>query len=143
MPAIGAQLITDAPTGLEPRALLERAPAALRTFFRITQAWGLRTAEERLLLGSPVESTFYRWRNGESTGGATPDTMERLSHVFGIYAALHRIFLDTARADQWLRRPNEAPLFGGHPPLARLSRGRMADLIEVRRFLEYVAEGGL
>jgi antitoxin Xre/MbcA/ParS-like protein len=140
---IAQELIAEAPPTTEPRALLERAPAALRTFFRIAAAWELTRAEERLLLGSPVESTFYRWRNGESTGGATPDTMERLSHVFGIYGALHRIFMDTARADQWLRRPNEAPLFGGGTPLARLSRGRMADLLDVRRFLEYVAEGGL
>lgn len=143
MAALARQLVAGATTDVEPRALLERAPAALRTFFRIARAWGLRTADERLLLGSPVESTFYRWRNGESTGGVTVDTMERLSHIFGIYAALHRIFLDTARADQWLSRPNEAPLFGGDIPLARLRRGRMADLIDVRRFLEYVAEGGL
>ena len=143
MPAIAQQLVADAPVGQEPRDLLEQAPAALRTFFRIGKAWELRSAEERLLLGSPVESTFYRWRSGESTGGVSPDTMERLSHIFGIYGALHRIFLDTARADQWLRRPNDAPMFGGQPPLAHLSRGRVADLIDVRRFLEYVAEGGL
>ena len=143
MPAIAQQLVADAPRDQDPRELLERAPAALRTFFRIAQAWELRSADERLLLGSPVESTFYRWRNGQSTGGVTPDTMERLSHAVGIYAALHRIFLDDARADQWLRRPNDAPLFGGQPPLAYLSHGRVADLIDVRRFLEYVAEGGL
>lgn len=143
MTPIAQELVAEAPSDQEPRELLARAPAALRTFFRIAKAWELRPSEERRLLGSPVESTFYRWRNGESTGGTTPDTMERLSHIFGIYAALHRIFVDAARADQWLRRANDAPLFGGDTPLVRLNRGRMADLIDVRRFLEYVAEGGL
>jgi Protein of unknown function (DUF2384) len=142
MSASAHGLIADAPRDQDPRALLTRAPAALRTFFKITKAWELRSSEERRLLGSPAESTFYRWRNGEGTGGVTPDTMERLSHVFGIYAALHRIFLDGARADQWVRRPNTAPLFGEQAPTMKLSQGRVADLLDVRRFLEHVAEGG-
>jgi hypothetical protein len=136
------RLVADAPRDQDPREMLQRAPAALRTFFKITAAWGLRSSEEQLLLGSPAESSFYRWRNGEGTGGVTPDTMERLSHVFGIYGALHRIFLDAARADQWIQRPNTAPLFGEQAPVVKLSHGRVADLVDVRRFLEHVAEGG-
>jgi hypothetical protein len=62
--------------------------------------------------------------------------------VLGIYVALHRIFLDGARADQWLTRSNEAPLFGGKSPMARLNHGRVADLVEVRHHLEAVAEAG-
>lgn len=143
MPSIAEQLLAPSPSAEEPRALLARAPAALRTFFRIAEAWGLRPAEQQAVLGSPVPSTFYRWREGSSTGGVTLDTMERLSHVFGIYAALHRIFLEPARADQWLSHPSDAPIFGGETPRARLVRGRVADLVQVRRFLEHVAEGGL
>lgn len=143
MPSVAEQLLAPAPAAEEPRVLLARAPAALRTFFRIAEAWKLRPAEQQALLGSPVPSTFYRWRDGSSTGGVTVDTMERLSHLFGIYAALHRLFVEPARADQWLSRPNHAPLFGGETPRAHLVRGRVADLVEVRRFLEYVAEAGL
>jgi hypothetical protein len=143
MPTVAQQLVAPAPDTDEPRALLARAPAALRTFFGIAEAWGLRPAEQQAVLGSPVPSTFYRWRDGSSTGGVTVDTMERLSHVFGIYAALHRIFLEPARADQWLSHPNDAPIFGGGAPRARLVRGRVADLVQVRRFVEQVAEAGL
>lgn len=143
MPSIARQLDAGAPPTDDPRALLARAPGALRTFFRIANAWQLRPAEQQAILGSPASSTFYRWREGQSTGGVTVDTMERLSHVFGIYAALHRMFLEPARADQWLSHPNDAAIFGGEPPRVRLVRGRVADLVEVRRFVESVAEGGL
>lgn len=125
----------------DPAALLARAPAGLRTFFRIAERWELTAQEARRLLGDPPKSTFYRWREGHA-GGVTIDTMERLSHIFGVYAALHRIFLEPARADEWLRRPNAAPLFGGQPALAYMLRGRVVDLYEVRRYLESVAEHG-
>jgi hypothetical protein len=124
------------------RELLARAPAGLRTFFRIAEAWGLTSDEQQRLLGQPPRSTFYRWRSGHA-GGVTLDTMERLSHVFGIYEALHRIFLEPAHADGWLRRPNAAPPFDGRPAVEWLLTGRVADLYEVRRYLEAVAEGGL
>lgn len=122
-------------------ALLARAPAGLRTFFRIATAWDLGAEDQRVLLGRPARSTFYRWRKGE-TGGVTPDTMERLSHLFGIYGALHAIFLDGATADGWVRRPNTAPPFDGVSALEVMLRGRVADLYQVRRYLEAVAEGG-
>jgi hypothetical protein len=142
MTAIAERLIADTSGGQDPREMLARAPAALRTFFKITAAWGLRSSDEQILLGRPAESSFYRWRGNESTGGVTIDTIERVSHVLGIYVALHRIFLDDARADQWLTRPNEAPLFGGQTPMAKLRHGRVADLVDVRHHLEAVAEGG-
>jgi len=123
-----------------PADLLERAPAGLRTFWRIAAAWQLTADDQRTILGRPAKSTFYRWRQGE-TGGVTLDTMERLSHVFGIYGALHELFVDPARADAWPRRANEAPLFAGASALARMLGGRVADLYEVRRYVEAAAEG--
>jgi hypothetical protein len=122
-------------------ALRARAPAGLRTFFRIAERWQLSAHEARRFLGNLPKSTFYRWRQGH-VGRVPLNTMERLSHVFGIYAALHRLFLEPARADEWLRRLNAAPLFGGQPALAYLLRGRIADLYEARRYLEPVVESG-
>ena len=35
---------------------------ALRGFFRLSEHWKLRVAEQRKLLGDPPESTFYKWK---------------------------------------------------------------------------------
>ena len=121
---------------------LPKAAAALRAFFRLADAWQLGADEQRTLLGRPARTTFYRWRKGE-TGGVTVDTMERLSHLLAIYAALHSIYLDRARADSWVRRPNDDALFRGRPPLDRLLLGRVADIYEVRRHVESAAQPAL
>jgi hypothetical protein len=111
--------------------LRSRACAALRTFFRLAEDWGPTADEQRALLGQPAKTTFYRWRQGE-TGAVTVDLMERLSHVLAIYGALHGMYLEHERADAWVRRPNDAPLFGGRTPLEHRVGGRIADLYEVR-----------
>lgn len=121
---------------------IPRAAAALRAFFRLAEAWQIGADEQRTLLGRPARTTFYRWRKGE-TGGVTLDTMERLSHLLAIYAALHSIYLDHSRADVWIQRPNDSALFGGRTPIERLLLGRVADLYEVRRYVESAAQPAL
>lgn len=111
------------------------AEAGLRTFFRIADAWQLGPEEARTLLGSPSRSTFYKWRAGV-VGRVPQDTVERLSHVFGIYGALHSIFASPERADGWVREPNRAAGFDGRSALERMLDGRVADLWDVRRYLE-------
>lgn len=118
-----------------------RAEVALRAFFRLAEAWDLTIEQQRTLLGQPAKTTFYRWKNGTTTA-VTLDLMERLSHLLGIYGALHRLYMEHQRADRWMKRPNDAPLFRGHRPIERLLGGRVADLYEVRRYLEGVAEPG-
>jgi hypothetical protein len=118
------------------------APKLLRSFFRLAEAWSLGADEQRRLLGEPAKTTYYRWRQGE-VGTVTIDLMERLSHLFAIYGALHGLYLEHERADTWVGRPNDAPLFGGKRPLDRLLVGRSSDLYEVRRYLESAAQPAL
>ncbi len=69
-------------------------------------------------------------------GALSPDALERLSYVFGIYKAL-RILLPTAgAADAWIAKPNAGPLFGGGSALDRLRGGKVADLFLVRQYLD-------
>ena len=117
------------------------AGAALRTFFNITRAWGLNATEEQRLLGVQ-RSTLYAWRAGDFPARLDADTLERLSYVFGIYSALQVLFPVAERADAWIRRPNDAPLFGGDTALARMLGGRVADLFQVRQYLDAVRGGG-
>ncbi|MGI9181872.1 MAG: antitoxin Xre/MbcA/ParS toxin-binding domain-containing protein [Longimicrobiaceae bacterium] len=136
---VGEAFEPGRPTRSALAAIRPHAGPALRVFFRLAVAWDLTSEEQRALLGQPAKTTFYRWRHGE-TGAVTVDLMERLSHLLAIYGALHSLYLEHGQADAWIRRPNDAPLFGGRAPLDRLLGGRVADLYEVRRYLEAAAE---
>lgn len=116
------------------------AGAALRTFFNIARVWGLTPAEEQRLLGVK-RSTAYAWRAGDYPARLDSDTLERLSYIFGIYSALQVLLPVAERADAWIRKPNSAPLFGGDSALARMLGGRVADLFEVRRYLDAMRGG--
>jgi hypothetical protein len=113
----------------------EAAKAALRTFFRIAEAWRLDTRDQMALLGLLSRTTLTNWRRGDLNALA-PDTMERLSYLFGIYAALQVLLPNAEAADAWIRKPNAAPLFGGRSALDRLRSGKVADLFLVRQYLD-------
>ena len=111
------------------------AGPALRAFFNIPRLWGLSTAQERLLLGSPGRSTFFRWKR--DLDGALPrDSLERISYLLGIWKALQVLFADPAQADAWVKRANQAPLFGGRSALERMLGGQVSDLFVVRQYLD-------
>jgi hypothetical protein len=112
----------------------ETAAAALRTFWRLADAWKLDPAEQMTLLGVG-RSSLYQWKQGR-VGALDRHVLERLSYLFGIYAALQLLLPDQQRADEWLRRPNDAPLFGGRSALQRMLGGQVADLFVVRQYLD-------
>ena len=108
---------------------------ALRTLFRIAEAWQLGNKELMKLLGSPPRSTFYKWKQGEKV--ALPhDVLERISYIFGIYSALQVLLPKPEAADAWIKKPNSAPLFGGKSALDRMLSGQVADLYVVRQYLD-------
>jgi len=110
------------------------AAAALRTFFRLADAWQLSVAEQTTLLGI-ARTTLYQWKQGK-VAPLDRHLLERLSHLFGIYSSLQILFPATRRADEWLRKPNSAPLFHGHSALDRMLGGQVADLYVVRQYLD-------
>jgi hypothetical protein len=111
------------------------ARPALRTFFRIAELWKLSVAEQMTLLGLGSRSTYFKWKK-EGTDLLPRDTLERMSYVFGIYKALQILLPEPAAADAWVRRPNAASPFGGRSALERMLSGNVADLYEVRRYLD-------
>ena len=111
------------------------AEAGLEGFFAITREWTLNNSQARKLLGDPPESTFFKMKRGD-VKKLPKDTLERISYLLGIYKNLHVLLPDAARANEWIHRPNDAPLFGGAPALDKLLRGRVVDLYEVRRYLD-------
>ena len=109
--------------------------AGLRAFARIAEAWHLSIAEQLTLLGLSSRSTYFKWRK-ESQVRLPRDTLERISYILGIYKALQLLLPDNRAADAWVRRPNEAPLFGGKSALDRMLSGNVADLYTVRQYLD-------
>src|SRR6201995_2907097 len=116
-------------------ATREAGQALLRAFFAIAEAWKLSAREAMTLLGLRSRSTHHAWKDGRS--GALPrDPLERISYVLGIYQALQILLPGAEPADAWIRKPNDAPLFGGRSAPERLLSGNVADLYEVRRYRE-------
>ncbi len=111
------------------------APAALRTFFRIADAWQLSAAEARALLGSPATSTYFKWKSGQ-VGQVSRDVLERVSYVLGIYKALQLLLPQSQAADAWVRQPNAAGPFHGDSALDRMLSGNVSDLYVVRQYLD-------
>ena len=120
------------PAALDTR---EAAQALLRTYFGIAEAWQLSSKEAMTLLGLRSRSTYHLWKAGKA-GALSPDTLERISYVLGIYKALQMLLPSDVAADEWVRKPNAAPLFGGRSALDRMLSGNVADLYEVRRYLD-------
>lgn len=125
-------MVLKAAADFHPEAV---SSGALRTFFRIAEAWGLSTKDQMTLLGSPPRSTFYAWKRSDDL--VLPrDTLERLSYIFGIYKALQILLPQPEAADAWVRKPNAAPIFGGASALERMLSGQVADLFVVRQYLD-------
>jgi hypothetical protein len=93
------------------------AAAALRTFWRVAR------------------TTLYQWKQGK-VGPLDRHVLERLSYLFGIYAALQVLLPVPERAKQWVRKPNSAAFLGGQSALERMLGGQVADLFVVRQYLD-------
>jgi hypothetical protein len=114
---------------------VELGGTALTAFFRITSLWDLSADEERVLLGSPPRSTFFKWKS-ERAARLSADTLERISYVMGIYKALKILLPSEESANAWVKKPNSAPGFSGKSALAKMLGGRVIDLADVRRYLD-------
>jgi hypothetical protein len=108
---------------------------ALRAFGAIADVWQLAPKERMAILGL-APSTYYAYLKRPDRARLSPDTLERISYVLGIFKAL-RILLPRSDARlAWLRNPNADPGFAGASPLAVMSAGKVASLYRVRRYLD-------
>ena len=106
---------------------------ALRTFFRIADAWGLKEQEQMRLLGLDSRSTLQSWKRG-AVAAIPKDALERISYVMGIYKGL-KVLLPKS-ANDWVRKPNRSPVFAGRSALERMASGNVADLFVVRQYID-------
>lgn len=133
--------IVSAPRPIPRRPLEEsqgsvteaEAQAMLRAVLNLFEKWELPKAEKLVLLGSPSERTFQRWKAGD-IGPLANDTIYRLGDLLGIHKALRYMFTDLDRAYDWVKRPNEA--FGGQSALAVMLQGAPSNIARVRAYLD-------
>lgn len=113
-----------------------KAQAALNAFFRLVDFWGLDTQQAMTLLGVPSRSTYMSWK-AKTPAKLPPDTLERISYLLGVHKALRILFSrDEQSVRNWIKAPNSNPMFEKKSALDRMLSGRVADLYEVRRFLD-------
>ncbi len=126
------QLATKKQADITPEKL---AKAGLKAFFGITEDWRFTSEQQRIVLGNPPTSTFYKWKK-ERQGTLSEDTLERISYIIGIYKALGILLPTEEQANDWIKKPNSAPLFNGQSALDKMLAGRVVDLADVRRYLD-------
>jgi hypothetical protein len=119
----------------DPKIRKKLSGPAIRTFFNIATLWQLSNEEQRGLLGWPPESTFFKYKSGE-TGTLSFDTLMRISIVLGIYKDLHILYSEPNLADRWIKLPNSNQLFGGQTALSLMIASGMDGLYQVRRLLD-------
>ncbi|MDH3638947.1 MAG: MbcA/ParS/Xre antitoxin family protein [Gammaproteobacteria bacterium] len=114
--------------------------AALQAFFGITEDWKLTAEQQRVLLGQPPESTFFKLKKNRD-GRLSIDQLDRISYLMGIHKALRIILGDIKEVERWIHAANDGEPFSGSSALDRMLAGKMEDLAAVRRYLD-VERGG-
>lgn len=96
----------------------------LRALALIAERWNL-----------PDDSRTKLVISGEGSAPNATDSLERLSHMLGIYRAATALFRHREGVlQQWLRARNNAPPFAGFSPIEAILEGR--NLGEIRGYLE-------
>ena len=106
----------------------------------IADAWSVNTEEKTELLGLEAASELEKLRNAPFQD-IPPETLERAAILLDIFSVLNTIFSDRSVADDWIRTPNSARLFGGRSALAAMLGDGLSKMRKVRQYLWAVAAG--
>ena len=123
------------PPDLSARGERERLSGpGLKAFFNIMTRWKVRDEDARTLLGGVSNGPFYELKRNPGRV-LEADRLLRISYLIGIFKAL-RILHSEPLADEWVRLPNQNPIFAGASPLEYMIRGGLPAIQTVRRLLD-------
>jgi hypothetical protein len=128
--------MADASRGVGVDQRKDLSASAVRFYDRITSLWGLSVAQKRVLLGGVAESTYFKYVKDPDSAKLSRDTLDRISHIIGIYKTINILLPRPEAANAWITKPNAE--FGGKPALDVMLRGGFDDLGFVRRYLDGV-----
>jgi hypothetical protein len=116
------------------RASSEAANAVMRVFDGLGKAWELNGSEKLALLGISelVELEVLR---ASPLDEITHETIGRVTILLDIFRAVLSLLPVPERANDWVRKPNTAPFFGGRSPMQKMLGDGMKGLGEVRAYL--------
>jgi hypothetical protein len=129
------------PNLADPATRASLTPAAIDGMVRLAGYWRLTGAEVCALLGDISERTWFRMKKGEGSKTLSQDALTRVSVLVGVFKGL-RLLFSLPLADQWVRLPNNGPLFRGRPPLERMIEGGIPAMLDARRHVDAL-RGGL
>lgn len=134
---VGADALVREARGMAPDDP-RRCAASIAMFDQVAVHWQLSAAERQTLLGGVTKSTWSDWKQHPLSARVRPDTRERIANLFTIDLIAHSVFAPEF-ADAWVRHPNDA--FSGESAAAVMLRGKVEDLVSVRRYVERIAGG--
>ena len=118
------------------------SPSPRSFFFMVdcvADAWALTDREKLRLLGLESASDLEALRDLRFQD-ISPETLERAGLLLDIFIVLNSILPQEA-ADNWIRKPNTALLFGGSSALTTMIDGGVASLKDVKLHLWAEATG--
>jgi Protein of unknown function (DUF2384) len=131
-----ATSVTARDLARNPGRLRELTPAAIGAFRDIARHWGLSAMEQRILLGILPQSTYTKYMRDPGGAVLSYDTLQRISHLYGIFKSLNVLLPDERLADEWIARPNDHPLFKGASPKDVMLDGTLESIAAVRQYLD-------
>ncbi len=124
----------EQPAPLPRTAIPNDISGAVAAALNILEKWQVPPASQQAMLGISRRS-WFSWKKSPPAQ-IDGDKLERISYILGIWKALRQLFPDDHGYERWPRLPNSAPLFGGLPPLQRMTAGQVGDLYAVRAWLD-------
>ncbi len=109
--------------------------AGLQFFFSLAEKWQLKVEQQRILLGGIPESTYHKLKK-TGKGSLSYDQLDRISYLMGIFKDLQILLPNQKAANEWVKKPNLAPLFNGQTALDRMLSGKIVDLAVIRQYLD-------
>ncbi|MFA5503487.1 MAG: antitoxin Xre-like helix-turn-helix domain-containing protein [Phenylobacterium sp.] len=134
VPVVEAPAFTPADLR-DPEARRRVSAPAVRLFLRVCDLWDLKVDERRALLGGVSRQTYHNWKAGQ-VGALTRDQLERISFTLGILKGMRLVFAEDGHAFRWLKAANADAPFAGRSPLAHMTEGGLAEMADVRCYLD-------
>jgi len=120
---------------IAPKSNKDLSTAGLKAFFNICDGWKCKTDEMQTLLGISSRSTFFKYKKSPESANLQQDTLERISYILNIHAALRILFSQPESISQWVRKPNSNRLYNGESAMDIMLGGRVMDLYGVMSHL--------
>src|SRR5690554_89569 len=108
---------------------------ALKGFFGICREWDCTQEEMMQLLGGVSQSTLAEYQKLPHVK-LSPDTLERISYILGIYKSLRIMYPTAERANRRIRLETSEVPFAGTSAVDFMARGSMRHLMEARRYFD-------